>query len=62
MTSYPRVLKFFIKPQIWLFYVVVLLTTAKKWAKAKNARAGRANCPVIMQIYDVLFAVSVVVA
>ena len=36
-------LTFFIKPQIWLFHVVVLQTTAKKWAKVKNARAGRAK-------------------
>ena len=34
---------FFIKPQIWLFHVVVLLTTAKKWTKVKNASAGRAK-------------------
>ena len=39
MKSYPRVLTFFIKPQIWLFHVVVLLTSAKKWTKVKNARA-----------------------
>ena len=35
---------FFIKPEICLvFHVVVLLTTAKKWTKVKNARAGRAK-------------------
>ena len=39
----PQVLTSFIKPQIWLFHVVVLLTTAKKWKKVKNARARRAN-------------------
>ena len=43
-----------------LFYVVILLTTAKKWTKANNARAGK--CQVNMQICDVLVAVSVVVA
>ena len=43
MKIYPQVLTFFIKPQIWLFHVVVLLTTAKKWTKVKNARAGRAK-------------------
>ena len=32
-----------LKPQIWLFHVVVLQTTAKKWTKVKNARAGRAK-------------------
>ena len=32
-----------IEPQIWLFHVVVLQTTAKKWTKVKNARAGRAK-------------------
>ena len=42
MKIYPQVLTFFIKAQIWLFQVVVLLTTAKKWTKVKNARAGRA--------------------
>ena len=47
---------------IWLFFVVILLTTAKKWTKADNARAGRAKCQVNMQICDVLVAVSVVVA
>ena len=47
---------------IWLFYVVILLTTAKKWTIANNARAGRAKCQVNMQICDVLVAVSVVVA
>ena len=30
MKMYPQVLTFFIKPQIWLFHAVVLLTTAKK--------------------------------
>ena len=34
---------FVIKPQNWLFYVVVLQTTAQKWTKVKNARAGRAK-------------------
>ena len=38
--NYHRVLKFFIKPQIWLFHVVVLQTRGKKWTKAKNAFAG----------------------
>ena len=40
---YLRVLTFFIKLQIWLFHVAVLLTTAKKWTKVKNARARRAK-------------------
>ena len=39
MKMYPQA----IKPQIWLFHVVVLLTTAKKWTKVKNTRAGRAK-------------------
>ena len=43
MKVYPQALTLFIKPQIWLFHVVVLLTTAKKWTKVKNARAGRAK-------------------
>ena len=43
MKLYPQVLTLFIKPQIWLFHVVVLLTTAKKWTKVENARAGRAK-------------------
>ena len=44
--NYPQILTFFIKPQspqIWLFHVVVLQTTAKKSTKVKNARAGRAK-------------------
>ena len=43
MKIYPQVLTLFIKPQIWLFHVVVLLTTAKKWTKVKNTRAGCAK-------------------
>ena len=43
MKNYPQVLTFFIKPQLCLFHVAVLLTTAKKWTKVKNARAGRAK-------------------
>ena len=43
MKVYPQVLTLFMNPQIWLFHVVVLLTTAKKWTKVKNARAGRAK-------------------
>ena len=31
----------FTKPQFWLFHVAVLQTTAKKWTKVKNVRAGR---------------------
>ena len=41
--SYPQVLTSSINPQIWLFHVVVLLTTATKWTKMKNARAERAK-------------------
>ena len=37
---YPQVLTFFIKPQIWLFHVVVLQTMANKWTKVKNANAN----------------------
>ena len=36
-----QVLTSFTKPQFWLFHVKVLQTTAKKWAKVKNVRAGR---------------------
>ena len=43
MKSYPQVLTFFIKPQLSLFQVAVLLTMAKKWTKVKNARAERAK-------------------
>ena len=43
MKIYPQELTFFIKPKTWLFHVVVWLTTAKKWTKVKNARAGRAK-------------------
>ena len=54
-----------VKPQIWPFRVVVLQTTAKKWTKVENARAGRSEIlfwPLNMQICDVLVAVPVVVA
>ena len=34
----PQALTSLTKPQIWLFLVVVLLTTTKKWTKVKNAR------------------------
>ena len=66
MKIYPQVLTSSIKPQIWLFHVV-LLTTAKKWTKLKNARAERAKLLFFptkfnMQICDVLVAVTVVVA
>ena len=40
MKIYPQVLTSFIKPQIWLFHVVVLQTAAKKWTKAERVRAG----------------------
>ena len=43
MKIYLQVLTSSIKPQIWFFYVVVLLMTANKWTKMKNARAGRAK-------------------
>ena len=44
MKIYLQVLTSLIKPQIWLFHVVVLQTSAKKWTKVKNARAaGRAE-------------------
>ena len=43
MKIYPQVRTFFINPQIWLFRVVVLLTTAKKRTKLKNALAGPAK-------------------
>ena len=43
MKIYPYVLTLFIKPQIWLFHVANLQTTAKKWTKVKNALAGLAK-------------------
>ena len=43
MKIYPQVPTFFIKPHIWLFHIAVLQTTAKKWTKAKNARAEHAE-------------------
>ena len=43
MKNYPQVLTFFIKPHLCLFHVSVLLTTATKWTKVKNARAERAK-------------------
>ena len=66
MKIYPQVLTLFIKPQICLFHVVVLLTTAKKWTKVENARAGRAKLSFLSTKYanlrDVLVAVAIVVA
>ena len=44
---------------------VVLLATAKKYTKRKNARAERAKLlllPTVMQICDILVAVAVVVS
>ena len=64
MKIYPQVLTSLIKPRIWLFLVVVLQTTAKKWTKMKHASAGCAKllfCPLNMQIFDVLVAVAIVV-
>ena len=43
MKAYLQVPTSFINPQMWLFHIVVLQTTAKKWTKVKNARAGRAK-------------------
>ena len=65
MKIYHQLLTSMIKSQIWLFHVVVLLTTAKKWTQVKNARAGRALYffgSLNMQICDVLVAVAVVIA
>ena len=60
MKIYPQVQTFFIKPQIWLFYVVVVLT-AKKWAKVKNARAARANLWLLPTKYATLICDDLVV-
>ena len=63
-TAVKLVEKMKIYPQV-LFYVVVLLTTAKKWTKVKSARVGRAKLlffPLNMQICDFLVAVAVVAA
>ena len=54
MKIYLEVLTFFIKPEIWLFHVVVLLTTAKKWTKMKNAHAGRAKLLFLLTKYAIL--------
>ena len=43
MKIYVQLLTLSTKPQIWLFDVVFLQTTAKKWTKMKNARAERAE-------------------
>ena len=51
MKIYAQVLSFCITPQIWLFHVVVLQTTAKKWTKVKNARAGRAKLLFLLSEY-----------
>ena len=65
MKIYHQLLTSLINPQIRLFQVVLLLTTAKKWTQVKNARAGRAKHffgSLNMQICDVLVAVAVVIA
>ena len=51
MKIYPRVLTFFIKPQIWLFHIVVLLTTAKKWTRVKNAPVEGAKLSLLCTKY-----------
>ena len=56
MKIYPQVLTFFVKPKTWLFHVVVLLTTATKWTKVKNARAGRAKLLFLTTKYVVTFS------
>ena len=43
MKIHPEVPTSLIKPQIWLFHVVVLHTTVKKWTNTKHTRAGRAK-------------------
>ena len=66
MKNYPQVLTFFIKPQLSLFHVAVLLTTAKKWTKGKKRHLQSVQsyffCLINMQICDVLVAVAVVIA
>ena len=52
MKVYPQLLTFFIKPQIWLFHVAVLLTTAKKWTKVKNAGTERAKLLFLSTKYE----------
>ena len=46
-----QVLTFFIKPEIWLFHVVVLLTMAKKWTKVKKAFARHAKLLFLLTKY-----------
>ena len=68
MKFYPQALTFLLKPQIWSFHSVVLLKTAKKWSKVKNARAGLECAKLLLllakyaHVCDVLVAVGVVVA
>ena len=53
MKIYPKNV-FFIKPQTCpnlAIHVVVLLTTAKKWTKVKNARAWRAKLVLLLIKY-----------
>ena len=63
---YPQVLTSSIKPQIWPFHVVVLLTTERKWTKMKRCTCRACKVivffPLNMQICDVHVAASVVVA
>ena len=65
MKIYVQVLTSSIKSKIWLSHVLVLLTTAKKWTKIRNARAGRAKLLFLalnMQICDVLVVLTFAVA
>ena len=64
MKIYLQVLTLSIYPQIWLFQVVVLQTTAKKWTKVKSQVQrvwSYCFCPLNMQICEGLVAVAVVI-
>ena len=66
MKNFPQALTFSLKPQIWSFHVVVLLTTTKKMDKIEEMHVQSVQsscfCQLNMQICDVLVAVTVVVA
>ena len=53
MRIYPQVLTFFIKPQIWLFHVVILLTMAKKWTK--QSVQSYCFCPLKAMLHEAIF-------
>ena len=51
MKIYPQALTFSLKPQLWSFHVVALLTTAKKWTKVKSMHVQSVQLLVLLTKY-----------